>query len=626
MIRQRVSFAVAGALVAGTAMTVGLAGPASAANTAYDPNFTPAAGDLVGVGSDTIEIALDYLAKGANGVNGFNAGAAGFKIASFAAAGDPATVTLRSGAAAIARSTINGSGSGKAKLYSTGNNPDVNFARSSSSLNAAEISAGLQQYPFAVDGLKLAVSGAATSNAPATISPADMVKIYSGQVTNWSQLGGTPGVIKPYVPPTTSGTYSFFIAQLKAANSGTDVTLAGTVATSQEHDDTLIKNDANAIAPFSTARAKSLTSTIKLEKGFKAYRAVYNVVRGTDLSDSVLGPKLNSVFAGNGFICSPAAKPLIEAAGFDQLARTSAGGVCGEPTQAAVSTFVTTSQVDTETTLAAESLNDSKVKLTATVDASSDVEGTVQFKQAGAALGAPVDVVSGKATKTLTLVPTGTYAYTAEFIPADSLSFNASTGSASATVKTPSQVAVGLLNPTGTYGSTRLAVVSATVDGAAATGNVQVKVDNGAAVNVALKNGFGFYTVPGTTALGSHTVTASLAGTSAYSADTASAALSVSKATTKTSFTLSPAKIKVKKATKAKVSVVINGAAVKANGAVVIKAGSKVVGKGTVRNGVATVTIAKQSKKGTLSLKATFTGNGNYGSSSSSTVKLTVTK
>ncbi|MFI5428673.1 substrate-binding domain-containing protein [Aeromicrobium sp. UC242_57] len=192
MIRQRVSFAVAGALVAGTALTVGLAGPASAAATAYDPNFTPASGDLVGVGSDTIEIALDYLAKGADGAAGFNAGTAGFKIASFAAAGDPATVTLRSGSAAIARSTINGSGSGKSKLYGTGNNADVNFARSSSTLSAAEISAGLQQYPFAVDGLKLAVSATVPSNAPETISPADLVRIYSGAVTNWSQLGGTP--------------------------------------------------------------------------------------------------------------------------------------------------------------------------------------------------------------------------------------------------------------------------------------------------------------------------------------------------------------------------------------------------------------------------------------------------
>lgn len=623
MIRQRVSFAVAGALVASTALTVGLAGSANAATTAYDPNFTPAAGDLVGVGSDTIEIALDYLAKGSGSVNGFNAGSAGFKIASFAAAGDPATVTLRSGSAAIARSTINGSGSGKAKLYGTGNNPDVNFARSSSSLNAAEVSAGLQQFPFAVDGLKLAVSATVASNAPDTISPADLVRIYSGAVTNWSQLGGTPGVIKPYVPPTTSGTYSFFISQLTAANSGNAVTLAGTVATSQEHDETLIKSDPNAIAPFSTARAKSLTTSIKLEKGFKAYRAVYNVVRQADLANS----KITAVFGEGGFICSPAGKPLIEAAGFEQLAtQANGGGVCGKPLQEAVSTFVTTSQVETDTTLAADSINGNKVRLSATVDASSSPEGTVTFKQGGTTLGSPVEVANGKATTTV-LAPVGNQSYTATFTPADVLAFKSSTASASVAVKTPSQVTVGIMNPIGAYGSTRLAVVSATVDGDAATGRVALKLDSGAAVNVTLKNGFGFYTVPGTTALGAHTLSASFAGSSTVSAATASTPLNVTKATTKTSFTLSPAKIKVKKSTKAKVTVSINGAStVKPNGLIVIKSGSKVVGSGTVKNGVATVTIAKQTKKATLSLKATFTGNSNYGSSTSSTVKLTVTK
>ena len=47
MIRQRISLAVAGAVVATTALTAGLALPASATESAYDPGFTSAAGDLV---------------------------------------------------------------------------------------------------------------------------------------------------------------------------------------------------------------------------------------------------------------------------------------------------------------------------------------------------------------------------------------------------------------------------------------------------------------------------------------------------------------------------------------------------------------------------------------------------
>lgn len=626
MIRKRVSFAVAGAIVASSALSVGLAAPASAADTQFDPGFVPAAGDLVGVGSDTIEIALDHLAKGANGTAGFNASGAGYKVASFAAAGTPTDVVLRSGSASIPRSTINGSGAGKNKLYGAGNNTDVSFARSSSSLNPTEVSAGLQQFPFAVDGLKLGVSATAT-NAPATITPSQLVAIYSGAVTNWSEIGGQPGLIKPYVPQAGSGTLSFFTAQLTAANNGNPVSLAGTVGSTQEHDDTDIKSNPNAIAPFSTARAKNMTSTIKLEKGFKAYRAVYNVVRGGDLANPTLGAKLDAVFGEDGFICGPTGKTLIEAAGFDQLATPTDGGVCGVPTDSAVTSFVTSGQVDTETTLAVDSSNDNVVKLTATVDASSDPAGTVTFKEGSTTIGT-VEVEAGKATKKLSLVPTGSYSYTASFEPTDPLAFTASASSAVAsTVKTASQVSVGVVNPTSTYGSTRLVAVAATVDGEAAAGAVSVKVDNGTAVSVSLVNGVGFYTVPGTTAVGSHTVSATFAGSGSVSSDVATSPLVVTKATTKTSFTLSPSKVKVKKTTKAKVTVAINGAStVKPSGAIVIKSGSKVVGSGTVTNGVATITIAKQTKKGTYSLKATFTGNTSYAGSSSSTVKLTVTK
>ena len=50
-----------------------------------------------------------------------------------------------------------------------------------------------------------------------------MVDIYKGDVTNWNQVGGTAGVIKPLIPQAGSGTRSFFVAQLKAANGGVAV-------------------------------------------------------------------------------------------------------------------------------------------------------------------------------------------------------------------------------------------------------------------------------------------------------------------------------------------------------------------------------------------------------------------
>ncbi|NHA00346.1 hypothetical protein G5V59_10135 [Nocardioides sp. W3-2-3] len=162
--------------------------------------------------------------------------------------------------------------------------------------------------------LSMAVSKNVVSNAPATLTPAQIVGIYKGEITNWSQVGGTAGVIAPKIPQGGSGTRSFFVAQLKAMNGGVDVTLAASVAEVQEHDDTAIKSDPNAVAPFSVGRASLLGDTLRIEGGWTAQRALYNVVRGADVAND----KVQAVFGSTGFFCSDAARAPIEAAGFKQ--------------------------------------------------------------------------------------------------------------------------------------------------------------------------------------------------------------------------------------------------------------------------------------------------------------------
>jgi ABC-type phosphate transport system substrate-binding protein len=323
------------------AAALGVAGATTASADA-----TPQARDLVGVGSDTSQFAVNYLADGvkvgAIFTPGFNAGANARLVSYDAIApngviGDQ--IVIKTGTASIARP--NGSGAGKTALIA---NTNINYARSSSTLSTAEINAGLQQVPFAVDGLKLAVSAAGT-NAPASISPADMVKIYNGTYTNWNQLGGASGAIKAYIPQTGSGTRTFFLAQLQAANGGTAVTLGAGITESEEHNPAVFDpasatygaNAVNAVAPFSTGRAGSSPALVKLEGGFNAQRALYNVVRTSDLSK----PWFTSIFGPNGFICGGGGKASIEAAGFAQLAVSDDGGVCGIPTQAATSNFTT---------------------------------------------------------------------------------------------------------------------------------------------------------------------------------------------------------------------------------------------------------------------------------------------
>ena len=300
-VRTTVAGLVAATLTA-SALSLAVAGPAHAAD-ADDPSFVPVAADLIGVGSDTSQHAIHILAEGA-GSWAAQTPAPTFRIASFAATGG-GTIPLPSGA--IARP--NGSGAGKALLFGASNNTDIDFARSSSAQSAAETSAGLQSFPFALDTLQMAVSNTVPSNAPAALTPAQIVGIYDGSITDWGTIGGTAGTIAPKIPQTGSGTRSFFTAQLQAMNGGTAVTLAGTVADVQEHDDTLIKSDPNAIAPFSAGRAKLLGTTLRLEAGWKADRALYNVVRGADLGRA----DIQAAFGSDGFACSTAARSLIEA-------------------------------------------------------------------------------------------------------------------------------------------------------------------------------------------------------------------------------------------------------------------------------------------------------------------------
>lgn len=415
--------------VAVTASALALsAGSASAAVDPDDTTFTPVTGDLIGVGSDTSQHALRLLADGWNGASP----APAFKLASFAATGG-GTITLPSGA--VARP--NGSGAGKSTLYGAGNNTDIDFARSSSAQNGTETSNGLQSFPFALDTLVMAVSNSVPSNAPTSLTPAQIVDIYKGNITNWNQIpGGTAGTIAPKIPQAGSGTRSFFVSQLKTMNGGVDVTLGGSVAEVQEHDDTQIKNDPNAVAPFSEGRAGLLGTTLRLETGWRADRALYNVVRGTDVGNA----SILSVFGEDGYVCSIEARPLIEAAGFKQLATAAFGGVCGSPTQSATSNFTLNERVVTTTTLTVTSPAARTAKLTAVVTGSTSPEGTVSFFDGETPLTANVPLTSGQAVTTLTNVAPGAHTYRAVFTPAAESFFDPSEDTGTGTVKTSSKI------------------------------------------------------------------------------------------------------------------------------------------------------------------------------------------
>ena len=417
------------ATLAASALSLAVAVPAHAADP-DDPSFVPVAADLIGVGSDTSQHAVHVLAEGA-GSWGAQTPAPAFRIASFAATGG-GTIALPSGA--ITRP--NGSTAGKATLFGGGNNADVDFARSSSAISTTEAQAGLQAFPFALDTLAMAVSNTVPSNAPASLTPQQILQIYEGGITDWGTIGGTPGTIAPKIPQDGSGTRSFFLAQLTAIK-GSTVNLAGSVAPVQEHDDTFIKSDANAIVPFSVGRAKLLGTTLRIEAGWKADRALYNVVRGADLGRA----DVQAVFGENGFVCSVAARSLIESAGFQQLAPPVRGGVCGAATQAATTNFTLNQAVSTSTALKGTSDKANAATLIAQVTAPTAPTGSVSFYDGtGKLLASGVPLVSGQATRVVTGLLPGSHPYKAVFAPSAGSQFEASSATGNVFVKTSSKI------------------------------------------------------------------------------------------------------------------------------------------------------------------------------------------
>ena len=260
----------------------------SATNANADP--APQAGDVVGVGSDFVQYAVDFGADGdylghlgynsagnSNRVINFDAtadsnGRAGYLNGSTVASAKPLnpTIVLREGTFPIQRP--NGGTTGvNAFLADTAQ--EISFVRSPRQPTAAEQAiandtsagsthnwGGIHVVQIGTDKLQIAVS-AATTNAPAGLSPAELVGIYNGTYKHWNELpgnsAGSADAIIPLIPQTGAGVRTVFLNDLKAANGGSAVTLFSTVLPVEQNDPTVIaaaSNPADAIVPIPAGR------------------------------------------------------------------------------------------------------------------------------------------------------------------------------------------------------------------------------------------------------------------------------------------------------------------------------------------------------------------------------------
>ncbi|MGN6607219.1 MAG: substrate-binding domain-containing protein [Jatrophihabitans sp.] len=311
---------VVAGLVATAATSLALAGSAQADTSARS-------GDIVVVGSDTAQNAVNFLLDAAPGVTGgYNNDGNLNRALAFDATGDangrlpydgtcgtvnsttglgtfcdsttnaqpnsqPQSVILRAGTKPVTRP--NGSGSGVAALIADGTSNyqglpagSIQMARMSRLPNSTEEGncatsdpkcGGLHVYRIANDQLQIATRSAASggTDAPAGLSAQELVGIYQCTTTSWNQLpgnsGGSTNTIHPLIPQSGSGTRNFFLADLQAANGGTAITLGSCVRTVQEHDPTGIYADpspADAIEPFSSGKIAMINSGYLANAGY----------------------------------------------------------------------------------------------------------------------------------------------------------------------------------------------------------------------------------------------------------------------------------------------------------------------------------------------------------------------
>lgn len=85
---------------------------------------------------------------------------------------------------------------------------DVVMAVSSRPISGSELQAGLQAIPFGRDAIALIVG--IDNPFQGSLTLAQLKQIYQGEITNWSQVGGSNLPIKVINRPPASGTGSFF--------------------------------------------------------------------------------------------------------------------------------------------------------------------------------------------------------------------------------------------------------------------------------------------------------------------------------------------------------------------------------------------------------------------------------
>lgn len=157
--------------------------------------------------------------------------------------------------------TINYTGTGSSSGISDTLSKANDIGASSREIKDNEKTADLKEVVFAHDGIAVVVNPA---NKVKDISLSDLAKIYSGEITNWKQVGGDDANIVVVSREDASGTRSAFEELIKLADAGGLVETA-TVVEGNGTIQSSVAGNANAIGYVSFAYIDTSVSSVTID-------------------------------------------------------------------------------------------------------------------------------------------------------------------------------------------------------------------------------------------------------------------------------------------------------------------------------------------------------------------------
>jgi len=136
----------------------------------------------------------------------------------------------------------------------------VDFVRSSRAKGTAAGEAALTFYAQSRDAVSYAVIG--NAYAPTTpLTTVQLKDIFECTTRDWSEVGGQPGPIHLYLPPSSAATYTFFLQAIGSSLTNVNAGCAGLQTFAQQQNDgRTMDGDPQGIAPYAVTKWAAQTN------------------------------------------------------------------------------------------------------------------------------------------------------------------------------------------------------------------------------------------------------------------------------------------------------------------------------------------------------------------------------